>query len=283
MKLIFRTFIILSLAALSAACSSNRNVTSSQTPAGPGKSVPAIKSEVVTALGQTYTDWDTFYAPFTLRVSKPSAMNISGRATMIHGKSILLSMRMLGIEVATAYIDSDSAWVADKYHKNLCVVPLKSLSASTGLTISDVQDILLGRAFYPGRGTVNTAGSAQMLAESDRDGNYVMLSPRRISGNIDWHYTADISVPRLMSLEVSTDVAGPFVVSYPDCTRSAEAGTWTTEARFEGKAAGVNMAGSLIWDTGKAKWNDSRTAERPSYRGYRRMGVAEFLKSLKSF
>ena len=86
--------------------------------------------------------WHDMYAPVSIRLSEPMQLSISGRATLVRGESIHMSMRMLGIEVAIVHIDNDSTWVVDKYHKIMCVEPTANLLRGRKITLTDLQELL---------------------------------------------------------------------------------------------------------------------------------------------
>lgn len=93
------------------------------------------------------SEWTTLYAPLNINIEKPSPMSLSTRATMKNGEYIHLSMRFLGMEVAAAYIDNDSIFFVDKYHKYIFAEPLTEVLGQkySNLNIADIQNIFLGR------------------------------------------------------------------------------------------------------------------------------------------
>ena len=93
--------------------------------------------------------WHDLYIPVTVELRKPVAMSASGRVTMVRDSAIFVSMRVFGMEVATIYANTDSVIVADKYHSYVYSEPLSAITARDGLTMADLQDILLGRKEVP--------------------------------------------------------------------------------------------------------------------------------------
>lgn len=90
--------------------------------------------------------WHILYAPVKISVQQPVALSSSGRATMVRDSLVHISLRILGMEIAQLRATTDSVWVVDKYHKIYSSMPLAGLSAATGLSLADVQNLLLGRA-----------------------------------------------------------------------------------------------------------------------------------------
>ena len=95
--------------------------------------------------------WSTLNVPVKLDMEQPLRMNGNARLTMINGSCIHLSVRFLGIEVASMYMDTDSLYFVDKYHKYMFAEPLKTVLGSKydNLTISDLQKIILGQKEIP--------------------------------------------------------------------------------------------------------------------------------------
>lgn len=102
--------------------------------------------------------WHDMYAPVSIRLSEPMQLSISGRATLVRGESIHMSMRMLGIEVAIVHIDNDSTWVVDKYHKIMCVEPTANLLRGRKVTLTDLQELLTTDRSYS-RGGISISHS----------------------------------------------------------------------------------------------------------------------------
>lgn len=116
--------------------------------------LPACHSQKKSVAAQSYDtteEWSTLYAPVNVQIDKPMSMSFGGRVTMANGAYIHVSMRFIGMEVAAVYLDTDSAFFVDKYHKAVFAEPLATLLGSrySHLGISDIQNILLGRATVP--------------------------------------------------------------------------------------------------------------------------------------
>lgn len=88
-------------------------------------------------------EWKDVYMPVKVSLSKPMSMSLSGRATMIRGEVIHISMRMMGFEVAVMNINSQTATFIDKYHKYMFSESLDKLLGSHKMSVSDIQDLIL--------------------------------------------------------------------------------------------------------------------------------------------
>ncbi|MDE7407820.1 MAG: DUF4292 domain-containing protein [Muribaculaceae bacterium] len=89
--------------------------------------------------------WTTFSAPVKLKLETPKRMSISGRCSMEYGKSISLSVRMLGMEVATIYVTPDSVFAATtKFQKYYMKESLSSVLDDNYVPFEGLQDLLAG-------------------------------------------------------------------------------------------------------------------------------------------
>ena len=233
----------------------------------------------VSTLAQTSSQWETFYAPFSFRCVQPTSLSVSGRATMVRDQYIYLSMRMMGFEVATVYVDRDSAFVADKYHKVYMAEPISSLTARTGITIGDIQDILMGRAFYPGKGTLCLVEEVQAYFSPMEQEDGIVLMPRRIPAGTSWFFTIDDS-PELRRLTVEPDGLSPFMAEY-GVAIIGDAGSVASSITIAGEVGDRPIEAMCQWNLEKAKWNEPVNEPSLSFRGYRRLSAAELMGALK--
>jgi len=169
--------IILAAALTLAACSTSRKA------AGPASAQ------------QADTAWHTLYAPVRLNLSSPVSIGASGRASMVRDSLVHISLRFFGMEVAQVRATADSAWVVDKYHKIYTAMPLDELTARTGISLADVQDILLGQASLTDRlpavserVSITAAGyePTPAGAVADRVDFSARVGRRDITGSIAW-------------------------------------------------------------------------------------------------
>lgn len=279
-KNILKILAVALMAAAVTACSSSRKAgaDSSATPK-PGKVAP-MRVNDVKSLADTYSAWTSFYAPFSMRLAQPVSFNFSGRATMERDKSIFLSMRVLGMEMASLYANNDSVFLADKFHRYLVAVPFKSLSGRTQLTLGDLQSLLLGQAFFPGRGRLDALNDAQSLFSPAHNGNETILTPRRLPEGATWYFTMD-NTPALTKIVVEPDGADAFTMVFTDFVETV-AGRAASMVGVDGKFKNKRLEAAIEWNMDKARWDDGRKASKPSYDGYRRLSLADLLTAMKS-
>ena len=117
------------------------------------------------AVAESYTgksvEWTTLYTPVNITVDKPMSASFSARATMKNGEYVHVSMRFIGMEVAVLYLDNDSAYFIDKYHKYAFAESLDNLLGRryNYLSLADIQSIILGQKSIPDNDDVKIAAS----------------------------------------------------------------------------------------------------------------------------
>ena len=272
--------VMLPIALGSASCSSKKNAAAPAATSSKRPKVAALRNPEVSELAATYSPWTTFYAPFSMRLSKPVSFNISGRATMVRDQAIQLSMRMLGMEVAVAYINADSATIVDKFHKYIVSVPFPSIAGRTNLTVADLQNLLLGQAFYPGSGTI-TAGEADAQFSMEKSGDTLILTPRRTPAGATWYFTVGPG-PELKSMSVKPDGLETFMMTFSDIVAGA-AGSVASSVEASGSFRDKELKAAVYWNMDKAKWNEPRTIGIPDYSGYKQLSVTDLIQALKKF
>ena len=102
------------------------------------------------AVVSSYGEWDMVSMPFQLWLELPEEKCISGRATMFRDENVQLSFRAMGMEVVYLYLSEDSVIAIDKINKLYIAEPLSEIVGATGITIGNIQDLLLGQAFKIG-------------------------------------------------------------------------------------------------------------------------------------
>ena len=136
--------------------------------------------------------WTSFYAPVSVNISNPMKMAASGRATFENGKYIHISMRFLGMEVVVIYIDNDSVYFVDKYHKYIFAEPLHKILGEKykNLTLADIQKILLGQKSIPANDNIRISPSFYVSTPAGQVASRMSIdaiTPQAdISGGWEW-------------------------------------------------------------------------------------------------
>lgn len=241
--------------------------------------VPPKRTQQVASLAETYKPWRDVYMPFNCRIAQPMGVNLSGRATMVAGECIYLSLRVLGMEVGQVWIDRDSAFVAEKLGKTLVAEPLGRLTARTGLDINDLQALLLGQAFYPGTGALRDPAQASGLFSVVTDNGTMTMTPRRTPAGVTWYFTVNDALS-LTGLVVEPDGYKPFTAKFGDPAETG-AGRIATSVEVQGSLGAKNVQASVFWNASKSEWDRGASPSKPDWRGYRRMDARKMLDNMK--
>lgn len=235
-----------------------------------------LKQQVVN-LVESYKPWQDVSMSVKCKLRSPKNLSVSGKATMIRGEEIQISMRMLGFEVAGLYINKDSAYVYEKLNRTMIVEPLSRLKDLSGMTLSDIQDLLLGQICYPGE----TKGGEAMVKKFDikDDADVVALAPR--SSSIDWSYRLSKTSPlELLDVMVSLGAKGQAQCRY-SAAYQTDAGPVSPSALLTATAGKYKIDATLEWSLETASWNKGISPKNNIPNGYRRISLQQLLKALK--
>lgn len=242
---------------------------------GAEKSALAAKAKSVAA---AYGEWTELSVPVKVSLSSPKSISGSGRAYMRRGQDIYISIRLLGFEVATAYVDSDSVMIADKINRRYIAEPLSRILGNGNLTISDVQDILLGRVFVNQKGTL----SAKIIkdVELKQEAGYWLIDPKKKVAGASYKFEmTDGETPSLRTLCV--EAAGREVRCEYSDPKTTKAGSFMQKAAINAEAGSKKISATLKWDLGSAKYEVSSSIGWKTPKNYTKINVTNLLKGFK--
>ena len=202
------------------------------------------------AVEKSFIPWQWAYIPANVAISSPASISGGGRLTMQRDSLIHLSLRVLGMEVAVLYADTDSVYAVDKFHKYFLAESLDRIMASSGLSLGDIQDLLLSQALPP-------AGGSPMCTATLADG---------VVSALDF----DLGRPDIMLRCV-----------YPAHEPTA-AGPVATSTEIYGMKDDKKIAAAVRLNLGSARWNTPRSVNFSQPKGYKRIHFDALLKSLKN-
>lgn len=239
------------------------------------------EEELYTRLISDYKSWSDIYMPVTLSVSSPMDMSISGRATFIRDSEIHLSLRMIGIEVAVIYINNEKIYIIDKFNKRYIEDSLSKLPGDLPVTVSNIQDMLLGRIFLPGVGTLAAADASKFILSESKDRTWT-LTPRAQVKGADWHFNASrTNPPMLTGISLKLATGEPVECVYSDQNNTLAgliASSLGLSTTFGSKKINVNVS----WGLNDAKWNTGRSIKFSAPgSSYKRISLDSLIKSFK--
>ena len=243
------------------------------------------------AMTQAYTPWTDLSVPVKVSVTKPKKVSVSGTLKMQYGKALSLSLKMLFIEVAQVYIDTDSVLVVSRPAGAYYSESLERFTAAAGLSLADIQALFLGQAFAPGRGTATEGAAsdfrfADMPGLSDNDIRAWSATPRRLPAGVDWNFTAigpaDASagtVPQLFALDVTAG-SNSVRCSYAS-SEISPAGIIASMMQIEGTVKKRQLDAVISSSMSSAQWNSGVRISRPSIpRNARKMTTEQVFNML---
>jgi hypothetical protein len=241
----------------------------------------ATARERVDSLAASYAEWSTVSMPVRLSISEPKQFSVTAQCVMRRNAYVSMSVRMLGFEVASVWIDNDSVHAIDKYHKRYLSEDFRRFMGGADVTIGDLQDLLLGRAFVVGAdgGTLTPALCSRLRADAMAEG--LMLLPAQEPASFSYGFVLDDTANTLAAATVLAGDRHAVVVNYSDYY-ATPAGNVASRVAIE-TVKGRRIAVALGWNLKSAKWNagNDRTWKMPS--GYTRVSSAQLVQMLSSF
>ncbi|MBD5282781.1 MAG: DUF4292 domain-containing protein [Bacteroides sp.] len=111
----------------------------------PGCRSAKTGSQAVKIEEKESSQWSNVNVPVRLDLIEPQKFSLSGRLTMVRDRYALISLRMLGFEVAQIYVSPDEADVVVKQMNKIWIQePIASRLAKLKIPFSTLQEALLG-------------------------------------------------------------------------------------------------------------------------------------------
>lgn len=232
-----------------------------------------------TRLCATYHDWEAIEAPVKVDITAPSKMSVSGRIYMTRGKDVYISLRMLGLEVANLYVTNDSIFASERLGKHYMAEALTSLLGGTSLTVNDIQDIILGRAFVPGSGPISDATLS--LFDITIADNHMLLTPRKQPAKYEYGFMANTQTNALTTLVVEPKGHQAVECKYAGATTLAGVGGVCSQMSIDTTIKTSRIAASLQIKYDEAKTGKSVNSARwKQPKGYTKWLPINFAKTL---
>lgn len=274
---------VIAVAAMMAACSSSRGASASSGSALSGASTGRAGeslTELYAAFTGSYTGWTDVKAPVSLSIEAPRRMSVSATMVMVRDRGLSLSLRVLGMEMASVVVKGDSIYAMSKPHRCYLAESISSLLAGFPATTGNLQDLLLGRPFILGGGAMTPALSRGYELAADDSGAWG-IKPAGVSG-VEYAFIMNSpGASTVTLLQTSWGAGGSATVSYSD-PATTPSGPAAADAVLSTRMNDKSVKASVEWNFRKAKWNTGATVEwrRPS--GYNRVTPAELVKLLNS-
>lgn len=224
--------------------------------------------------------WTQLNLPLKVSLKSPDKLSLSGRIYMRRNHDIYVTLRVLGIEVANMYVNTDSIYVADKAHKYYLAEPIDKIFAGASLSIGDIQDALLGRAFINNRGTLS-ADLLNQVTVADGENNSWEISPQsKINGSISYSFRLSDSDNSMQSFTVDTG-SKQYSCSYSDPT-TIDGSRFMQRMSISTKVGKTEIDATLALDFDNVKWEVPESARWRTPKNYRRINPRALSQAFKN-
>lgn len=270
------------LTASIAGCRSQKETASAGSDLREGVAVPAntALNSRYTMLTESWKPWSDVEVGVKVSLTSPAKLNAAGKAWMKRGEWISISVRMLGFEVATLWVDRDSVVAVDKFHKKYVSQPTKKVLGDANVTIEDIQDMLMGRAFLAGRGTASVADRKLFDFEQADNGWYLL--PRSQPEMYNYGFLASNTSNALRGAIIEVKDFGTVSANYNDIFESRTCGWFAQEVKLE-TSRGKKIAVTLRWDLNGSKFNTGVVKSCRIPDNCERIEMSSLTSLLKSF
>ena len=229
-------------------------------------------SDPVTAVTTTLGDWQTMQTGGNISLNAGSNFSSSIQMRMVKDQAIYISLRpVLGIEVGKLIITADSLYAVDKVHKRFIAEKVSILTSGIPVTVSDVQDIFLGRPFIIGKGTLNEELMTSIT--TTLEGNTIILTPNENYKGYSYAFALDKNY-RIGSLDIlkAGSTTTDYKVKY-DNVRNTTAGNIAHGLKANASVDNKKIAFSLSYKD--IEWNTNVKIDRSIPNGYKRMSAKD--------
>lgn len=206
-------------------------------------------------LRESYVPWSYVELPVRFELRSPKKFSVSGTAKMTAGEAVLFSFRFFGMEMGSLWLTADSVQAIVKpmnvYYKG----DLASLTSAAGMSMDDIQAILMGHIFEV---TPQMPFEADFHASFDGSG-VAMLDSVTVRPRGHKAVTVTYGAPE-------TGSCGPFASSFGAAT----------------SVRGLDIDFNCRWDVERAKWNTAKVLAAPRVPSdMRQLSSDDLLKILK--
>ena len=263
---------IITLASLAISCGTAKKATIETDTDDTGQTTSTVTVNPLQNVISTLGNWQTMQTGGNIKLSAGSNFSSSVQVRMIRDEAIYISLRpVLGIEVGKLLITADSLYAVDKVHKRYIAEKVSILTSGIPVTVSDVQDIFLGRPFIIGKGTLNESLMPEVTVV--HQGNKTGFSPTEGYKGYNYTFMLD-NKGRISTLDIvpAGSTTAAYQVKYSDVKGTA-AGNVAHDVSVDATVNKKKMALKLSYKD--IDWNGKVKIDRSMPSGYKRMSAAD--------
>ncbi len=225
-------------------------------------------------------EWTSVEVPFSITLTDPTRISLTGRARFERDKSMELSLRMLGIEVARMLIRTDSIFALYRLDKIYLAEDITAISSVLPVNLDNIQDLLIGRPFFLS-GTSMTASDIKGVNLGEVSDSISIVPKRQLPGLI-YAFTA-AQKPQISLTGFALDAPGAKVrvnAKYAPFQSMTPAGTLAETTSIDVISKKFSIAARLTWKWKSAKWNAPLDIIWQTPANYKRVTAESLMKSL---
>lgn len=229
--------------------------------------------QIAQSVSKNYKNWSTVSLSGKLS-SNLLPISPSVKIFMRRGNEVTISVRAIFVgEVARARLRGDSILVVNKMNKTYVAERLGELFTDLPVNITDLQSLILGRAFVAGEGELSAknAGYCDFYGVSD---GWLAIPKEGIDGSLNYGYSFDekfrLSLASAVTETQSMTAVGQY--SYPGKKTQID-----VSLTFKSK----NYSATLVLD--KPDYGASAMDDIKLDKKYKRQNLRTFLKNIMKF
>lgn len=237
---------------------------------------PAQAAQDLRAMLASYSpQWQRVKMPVNLSVTAPKQIGASGTVTMERGRLIAISMRVLGMEIASLTLQGDSILVIDRWNKRYLFEDIRRVLSGFPVNISNVQDLLMGRVFVVGNSGLTEADASLLKVEAGEG----LWGCEPVKADPRYQYAFVCAAEALVALEAEVK-AGGAGAQYGE-PAATPYGPFASSITIATKSAKKPVSGILTWNFDRAKWDGDVSV--PAFKvpaGYKRINASDLIGKL---
>lgn len=252
---------------------------------GPKKGMPSHElsqsdKQLFEELTKDLTGWESVEVPFSMSLTEPQRLSLSGRARIVYGKSIELSIRMLGIEVGRVVVNNDSVFALYRIDKVYLSENIESITNVMPATMANLQDMLIGQPFTLGGKTLSQSSVGSVILERELD--IFSLTPKIQPDELSYGFTAkcapDITLARFAA--VTQQKSARVIADYTPYGELTPAGPLAETTSLSIECETLKVSAKLTWKWRNARWNTRIETDCTAPSSYHKISARSLLKSL---
>lgn len=235
-------------------------------------------SEYLKSIIDQYKSWQQVRVPLSVKINSPKSFSISGTAEMVHGSSVLISLKFIGMEVAWLYVSDSNITVADKMNKRYISESPAKFLGGFNVNTYNLQDLLVGRPFVLGTKEIADASVRKFTFTGDGTGAW-SLQPE--SGMEGMEYGFWFEPQTVLNAAVVQFADKQPVALLYGTPVNTPVGPMASQIGIRAKIGDTEVDATIFWNWQRAKWGDVFEPREPKVPdSYRKVDGASVLKSL---